>query len=68
MIHTKTKPGTYDEKDYWIVAYTDIRSDNKSEWHRVEHKYRDVDNAYEDYCWYKNKWWARNCTYEHYRD
>lgn len=64
MLHTKTKPGTYDEHDYWTVTYTDIRTDQPIE---VVHEYNDIDNAYEDYCYYKNKWWARNCKYEPHR-
>jgi len=67
MLHTKTGPGYYDENDYWIVSYTDIRPDDSSEWHKVVHEYGDVDNAYEDYCYYKNKWWAQDCQYEHHR-
>lgn len=67
MLNTKNEPGYYDENDYWIVSYTDTRPDDSSEWHKVVHQYSDVDNAYEDYCYYKNKWWAQDCQYEHHR-
>lgn len=67
MLHTKNRPGYYDENDYWIVSYTDTRPDDSSEWHKVVHQYSDVDNAYEDYCYYKNKWWAQDCQYKHHR-
>lgn len=63
MIHTKTKPGYYDRKDYWIVSYTDRRTNEY-----VEKRYGDVDNAYEDYCWYYKQWWTQDCEYNHYRD
>lgn len=62
MLHTKTKPGTYDEHDYWIVTYTDIRGEEPV---TVVREYDDVDNAYEDYCRYRR--WARNCEYRHER-
>ena len=67
MIHTKTPAGTYDKNDYWTVSYTDIRSDNPIDYKEIIHKYSDCDNAYEDYCYYKKRWWAKNCIYEHYR-
>jgi len=40
MIHTKMLAGIYDVNDYKEVVY----------------EYVDCDNAYEDYCYYKNKW------------
>ena len=53
MLHTKTKPGTYDEHDYWVVSFTLIeRATGKRE--HVEKTYRDVDYAYEDYLYYNN--------------
>lgn len=63
MIQTKTKPGWYGPNDYWIVSYTDRRTNEFK-----ERRYSDVDNAYEDYCWYKKQWWTENCRYEHYTD
>jgi len=59
--------GSYDENDYWTVSYTDIRPDNHNDYKEVVHEYGDCDNAYEEYCYYKNKWWAKDCTYEHHR-
>lgn len=67
MIHTKTQPGHYDSNDYWTVSYIDISSDDPSEHQRVVKEYRDVDNAYEDYCYYQKKWWAKDCQYDHHR-
>ncbi len=67
MLHRKTKAGTYGENDYWVVKYTDIRTLNPALYHEVEHEYSDVDNAYEDYCYYKKQWWVKNCTYNHYK-
>lgn len=67
MLHTKTSPGHYDENDYWTVSYTDIKSDDPAEHQEVIIEYSDVDNAYEDYCYYRNQWWAKNCQYNHHR-
>ncbi len=67
MLHTKTPEGAYDENDYWTVSYTDIRPDDPNDYNKVVREYNDCDNAYEDYCYYKNKWWARECIYEHHR-
>ena len=55
MLHTKTNPGTYDDKDYWTVSFTDIRPVDPKDYKTVVKEYNDVDNAYEDYCYYKNK-------------
>ena len=65
MLHTKTKPGLYGKDDYWIVSFLDIRSDDPSEHIRVAREYEDVDNAYEDYCYYQKQWWAKDCQYDH---
>ncbi|MHC0037902.1 hypothetical protein [Pseudoneobacillus sp. C159] len=67
MIHTKTPAGTYDENDYWTVSYIDVQSDNPDDHKEVVREYGDVDNAYEDYCSLKKKWWVRDCTYQHHR-
>lgn len=67
MLHTKTKPGFYDENDYWTVSYINVRPDDPSEHQEVIREYGDVDNAYEDYCYYQNKWWVKDCKYEHHR-
>lgn len=67
MLHTKTKDGAYDENDYWVVRYINIRSDNPAEHNEVVREYSDVDNAYEDYCYYKKQWWVKDCTYTKYR-
>ena len=67
MLHTKTNPGTYDDKDYWTVSFTDISPVDPKDYKTVVKEYNDVDNAYEDYCYYKNKWWAKNCEYKHHR-
>ncbi len=67
MIHTKTPAGFYDENDYWIVSYFDMRSDNPDDHKEVVREYGDCDNAYEDYCSLKKKWWTKDCTYDHHR-
>lgn len=72
MLHTKTKPGTYDEHDYWTVSYT-LTNKHTGEREEVVHEYGDVDNAYEDYCYYKDKvFWGddhyiSNCQYKRHR-
>ena len=66
MIHTKTPEGTYDENDYWTVSWT-AYDENTREHKEVVKEYIDCDNAYEDYCYYRKQWWARNCRYERHR-
>jgi len=67
MIHTKTNSGYYDENDYWTVSYIDISSDDPTEHIEVTLEYGDVDNAYEDYCYYMRQWWVKDCRYEHHQ-
>jgi hypothetical protein len=67
MIHTKTPAGTYDKNDYWTVSYIDTRSDNPDDHEEVVREYGDVDNAYEDYCYFKKQWWTKDCTYKHHK-
>lgn len=59
MLHTKTKPGMYDENDYWVVTFETLEGE------KIVKEYNDADNAYEDYCYYKKH--CFNCTYNHYR-
>ena len=72
MLHTKTEPGRYDENDYWTVSYTLINK-NTRECEEVVKEYGDVDNAYEDYCYYKDQifygddYLITNCKYKHHR-
>lgn len=61
MLHTKTEPGYYSEKDYWTVSWTDSSNGEK-----IEKKYGDIDNAYEDFCYYK-KHGYRDIEYKHHR-
>lgn len=67
MLHTKTKPGHYDENDYWTVSYTKIDLSDPKKREDVVREYGDVDNAYEDYCYYKKKPGFINVKYEHHR-
>ena len=67
MLHTKTQPGYYDENDYWTVSYTEIDLSNPKNREEVVHEYGDVDNAYEDYCYYKKQPGLINVKYEHHR-
>jgi len=59
MLHTKTKAGYYSDKDYWIVSWKSTTTGKT-----VEKEYSDVDNAYEDYCYYKKKGYP-GIKYEH---
>ena len=62
MLHTKTPEGAYDENDYWTVSWINPESGEE-----VVREYNDCDNAYEDYCYYRKQFWARNCTYQRRR-
>ena len=59
MLHTKTQPGFYSDDTYWTVTFYDRRTEED-----VYLEYEDVDYAYEDYCYYKNKWYAKDCKYD----
>lgn len=73
MLHTKTKDGMYDEHDYWTVSFTLVNKHTGEREEKVK-KYRDVDSAYEDYCYYKDKvfygddHYITNCQYKRGRD
>ena len=67
MILTKTPTGTYDKRDYWTISYIGISSDNPDDKKEAIREYADSDSAYEDYCYYRKKWWVKDCIYKHHK-